>query len=833
MVSQTKDDATRLKGKARKQAKAAAASAFATKTKTTPDSPEYILPIKDVIVLAEIILKSTKPPVMMPVIVQRILYRAIQARKRCSARCDARVKNNPEVNDINEKLLNVLEDAYEALEPCFEKPSATTRSESTSTESNNRSGGAEFVSPVGLVYEDPDHVELNIMATDKLLAASKASKTNPVFEIEQDIEADAVFLVSCFFEDLQRVRAFLKETWDKAIRGEITRAAASLTTNVAIKLVHQAEENIMALNPQLVKEMSYLSMINVLDPKPNQAVPCMRPKLLPDDLIYMPIYTSLAKHKYSVRHGDKPAIPTVMDLSSFFDAWAALNQGYFGVCDWKAQITTGDRIADDLFVSQMLLSFELVVMFGLYLEQAAQVIRDAGLPREHFKKSSDPFEDELGKAFLSVAREKAVGVWVVFAVQIQVDIHNAFRTTKFNLYRDLLCRGAAAMKTLNVRWSTTAKALMITTPEEVERDWGNPETMKKLGYLSLRIEDVLKRNKFINLIDSYLPSPTANEPEPARIYGSRDPTFAYSNNPVYCDLEALKISISMEELGIELANRHGSFIAVAHLYNAAKQLGLLKDTKWLAMDKAIGALAKQLFNNGVPTNAKDILNNFFLRCVGVTPETFSRKYRGHKPDFEQLRRKNKHALDRSEISEMLSLHIDGKDSAEQIFHNISSELAKNSTQRASSMNGLGLLVHFRDYVSEHTRRIEADIFSLTRDSTELLTRIRKKMLSRLDLKQVIDGVGYCQVYPIWTIGVGLDIFNEAFADEFRGDGVVEKRQGRDPKEGILQDTHTKTNGLRVAVGVMRAFVLEVNQRPEIKPLVVPDDIKKHDRRARV
>jgi hypothetical protein len=110
----------------------------------------------------------------------------------------------------------------------------------------------------------------------------------------------------------------------------------------------------------------------------------------------------------------------------------------------------------------------------------------------------------------------------------------------------------------------------------------------------------------------------------------------------------------VEAIGTTQANRLGSVIAVAHLYNAVKQTGMLKDVRWSAMDEAIQIHVSQFIKGGPPSDAKGILKRFNLACLGMSVDMFSRGYRGSPPDFEKVWKKGKHAIHGSEISEILA-----------------------------------------------------------------------------------------------------------------------------------------------------------------------------------
>jgi hypothetical protein len=94
-----------------------------------------------------------------------------------------------------------------------------------------------------------------------------------------------------------------------------------------------------------------------------------------------------------------------------------------------------------------------------------------------------------------------------------------------------------------------------------------------------------------------------------RIYPPNDPTSLYKNNPLYCGLEALRLEIPMESLGISQANVHCSFVLVAHLYNAAQQKRLIQGA-WPALEHAIEANMSLIFSGDLPKHIGRFCRDF-------------------------------------------------------------------------------------------------------------------------------------------------------------------------------------------------------------------------------
>jgi hypothetical protein len=136
-----------------------------------------------------------------------------------------------------------------------------------------------------------------------------------------------------------------------------------------------------------------------------------------------------------------------------------------------------------------------------------------------------------------------------------------------------------------------------------------------------------------------------------RIYPPNDPTSLYKNNPLYYGLEALRLEIAMESLGISQANAHCSLVLVAHLYNAAQQERLIQGA-WPTLEHAIEANMSPIFSGDLPTTHRQILQRFLL-CIKL-PITLLARNRNRRSSCVKVSTKNmENVLSRTDISSHL------------------------------------------------------------------------------------------------------------------------------------------------------------------------------------
>jgi hypothetical protein len=130
-------------------------------------------------------------------------------------------------------------------------------------------------------------------------------------------------------------------------------------------------------------------------------------------------------------------------------------------------------------------------------------------------------------------------------------------------------------------------------PPEMKASWGERPPPE--------MEAAMKRT----MIDFIRPAPADN--------------FAYVHNPLHSGSVILKLLLDYQKAGLALANWHLSIFVVAHLYNAMRQLNLLKE-QWGVMDRIIRLHKKELFADVIPTKTVDITDRMAFRMNLATTQ---------------------------------------------------------------------------------------------------------------------------------------------------------------------------------------------------------------------
>ncbi|KAF7952395.1 uncharacterized protein EAE97_001892 [Botrytis byssoidea] len=287
---------TRLKGKARKEAKKAAID-------STPILQTKYISTKEMLLQAEIIAKHKKPPVEMPKNIRNTLERAIRARTRCASwfRNTKTDQHADKSNRTHAYFISILEKALATLNPCTRKEKVT----GSSSDSQIRGSSAAHSTNIYGMLEVEDVGAENLdITTDDIINASK-SKTKKHLNIcgmKIEDKIDLEFVVFCFFEDLQRIQEFLKETWKLVVKEELDAITASLVSNLALSLARQIEDELTSSHaqffgviPSYIKIAGILHEVNYINQKLEQQDNKSK-RSTSDEFVYYPIFRILSKY---------------------------------------------------------------------------------------------------------------------------------------------------------------------------------------------------------------------------------------------------------------------------------------------------------------------------------------------------------------------------------------------------------------------------------------------------------------------------------------------------------------------------------------------------------
>lgn len=234
----------RLKGKERKKAKEAQLRFDELPELPGPSKPKYILAIRDLVPLAEHIVKaSNAADIRVPHSFSLALRRGIWVRRSFAERLEhASHHFDPKSDARHSFFINTLEKVRKKLEPllsvdAFNLSTLKDAVPNVGTHSDTR--GLSSLFKVLDVYEPFAGYKT---APDVVVPAPNGLKYT--VEAEVDSQFEALFAMTALIDDLSGLRIEIAGLWTRYETGEVDIAAVSVATNTAIELARSFELDI-------------------------------------------------------------------------------------------------------------------------------------------------------------------------------------------------------------------------------------------------------------------------------------------------------------------------------------------------------------------------------------------------------------------------------------------------------------------------------------------------------------------------------------------------------------------------------------------------------------
>ena len=570
----------RLKGKARKEARMAGTAAGGLRHTVT---------VKGLADLAQSI-ANQKPQIKVPKLILLLLKSAITLRRRCADwfQKNATGQELPESLDKHSHFIGVLEVVLQILEP-NSAPENTdlaqergAQSKSTAQIETDTQSRAEQTNPYDILYFEEDALEGSIAVQDTTAVLNVARRQitpspprNVTYEINPTDE-EVYFAIYCFFDDLNRLRDFLRDLWSdyKASRADLI--TVSVTTNTAIDLVHRAEQDFVAAFPKLdtydkITGVFYLLMCHIRGENAEtreQPMDVVNHAMLDvADWLYLPVNSLLLSFCDVVQPNYAPV----------------MKPGHFGVYNPHAdrsKLTVREQLQEDrIILLEALPEFFIITKINGNL----------------------PVADELTNGLRSMFVQKTVPLWVTYAAQIFLDIHHVLRADVVRGLSELRASGTHAASTLKEYFATS----------KTFENW------------PAQNEEVVRRiNKFV---DSWIVQDAFGTAK-RKLYRSvvlppDEPFSLFSRHPLLCGLFQFRLYLLLQDGGISLTTAWGSILYVAHLYEACRQGGYLQQI-WPDMEMIMDIHTReQIFSGRVPQTAKESLKCMSL-MLGASSSEF-------------------------------------------------------------------------------------------------------------------------------------------------------------------------------------------------------------------
>src|SRR5271170_4769661 len=447
--SQSQSDApskeVRLKGRARKLAKEAGESSKKTANQTLP-AKNYRVTGKIILQQAEIVAKSKNPLIPLPANVLRVLERAINARRRCSAWFRKTGVDNHYSDAGHLYFIDVLEKALGILKPNEHGVDNSAQSASQLTIQPSEQKGKSKPSTFDLINSFEmlkveyftEGIDLDSADVDVSAKAPTGRPPAPeIYELEDDSDGDLAFDVFCFFEDLHHIQAFLADTWEKYGDGELDLVTAAMTTNAALDLVRRAEEEIIALDPEnFTKKNAYRAITSVIFYADSLATNEDHKARLEssdslkvtefDEAVYLSTYRTLSKFAQIFSFHIEMDYPVMAVPARFSYISRPELLDLPAVKKWEAE---------DQLLAQFVMDIHLNDILKNSMSDMISQSDGARAP---------PMEDELSNAITMLIKEQEVSVWVVFAARVFLDMQDILGSRTKRAHKELRRAGKAA-----------------------------------------------------------------------------------------------------------------------------------------------------------------------------------------------------------------------------------------------------------------------------------------------------------------------------------------------------------------------------------------------------
>ena len=354
------------------------------------------LDIKHIVPLAEKIASAPKKLSKVPVAIKEALLRAIKNRERCNAWFEKHRGDDEEVKKANDGhlyFLNVLKQAMGILLTKADEEEAPVSVASL----------FEHLAVEDILGEEAQLLRAAEVSSQPPPASTSKAKnaTQEPAYIVKEAEDDVTMMTFCILEDLARLRAFIRETWQSRKDKKISSLVASMVTQTALAFAKNLESE--AYNA-CAKVSGWEEAVKLVhgkvegaDRQPTQNEPTN-----------FPVFelTSILGHFRDMKDDSK------------FLAWISK---YILDHDAKTFVASQGYVhKDDLD------DLGILMILPVY--------------RAMIKAGDHPRGDMISSGLSSILKTRRIDLWIVFGLQIFQDIHRIMK-------EDLMCGFGDLQKT--------------------------------------------------------------------------------------------------------------------------------------------------------------------------------------------------------------------------------------------------------------------------------------------------------------------------------------------------------------------------------------------------
>ena len=365
-----------------------------------------------------------------------------------------------------------------------------------------------------------------------------------------DHEEDLRFKLYCFLEDAQDLRTHVSETWHRYHLGKASLVVAASITNRAVQQVTESEEHLIGLHPELLSKKTSCAKVTQLFLAPHPGKGQGTPHPLAETWQKTYVSTSSAIFTIAAACRSRNAV----DLSDL---------SFLGV---------------DTVDEASLQEVEFLSRFTIHAHLHGLLERNGGervLP-----------EDEITKTFVRLCFDAEETITVVFATRLLLDIRHELGKNNASGYENLLHEANRYWNALGFQIDGKGKIKEFNPRYSWQEN--DVSELQKFGRLLQTIKSkptIAEGRIILELVPKNEPKSHGTKKTSSYVGTSRQLTslmdcsregnFLFTQHPTYCGTIIFEILSQGERTGIAHAVHHSYIFAMAHLYNALKENGIL------------------------------------------------------------------------------------------------------------------------------------------------------------------------------------------------------------------------------------------------------------------
>jgi len=605
--SDTSQQTPRLKGKARKLEKLAREAATKpngdaeAQETAKPALPTYIVAVKDFVALVTCIGTYKKQHVKVPSEVAKSLDRAIALRKSYAEWYQAAGN----ADEGHTYFIGVLEQVRENLKNCMPSPVVGRQATKSGSKPNAQETDCSRIDTLfnHLELEEPSDASMHAPLLSNTIKSSSQNDHDAARYLAERLRTtqEQNFAVSCVLSDVANIHTTIKEVWTKYHEGKIDLQAASITTNIAVEIVRQKEEDFDKTFPDndgfhVLVNHFWQSHRCAGKEEPNKDV--MKEMLL-------------STQNYDLAHDILlPAFKIIDTMQELMASWAEASHevsvyrpGVSGYRDHS--VPWSDKDPTEKFEEDRLVMLE--ILHPLVAAAVATPRMVGG--------------DELLRGITEMPSNKLTPLWLAFAVQSFLDIQHIMGPDTDRAFSELQQEARRVVLMIgNGGLSHEHGPLRNVTPLDMKglqtvKDW--ILTWLDNDTLGVAMERCAREKGGT-----------------VAVLGKDGGHALLKQYPVLCGVWLYKLRLTVNGVSINFTNAWGLLSPCAHLYNAMRQEKLL-ESDWDAMEDALELHKSDgIFIGDPPDKIKDYYNRLCL-CIGFSAARFSRNLRANQ--FNEVR----------------------------------------------------------------------------------------------------------------------------------------------------------------------------------------------------